>query len=90
MTSAAAVSRALSRAGLRPLPSGTSRTREGIRVTRAAPGAAWVNVDMFDHPRDALYLAAEAAKALRAAGFTAELNKHDRTLIHVTRQENTR
>ena len=30
------VSRALRRAGFRPLPSGTPRTREGLRVSRAA------------------------------------------------------
>lgn len=71
---AAAVSRTLARSGHRPLPSGTSRMREGIRVCRAAPGmrySAIVSVD-FDQDAAAERRADDLETILRDAGFRVE------------------
>lgn len=68
---AAAVSRTLARAGLRPLPSGTSRMREGIRVSRGiADVVARVIVD-FDDEAAAARRSVEVEEILSTA-YTVE------------------
>jgi hypothetical protein len=65
---AASVSRSLASEGLRPLPSGTSRNREGIRV-RSGCDSVTVVVDLdSDVERDLLAL--DVAAALRSHGFS--------------------
>lgn len=66
---AASISGRLKRAGFHPLPSGTSRNREGIRVSRAAlPGAVRVTVDL-DSDSAAETLAAELEQTLTDSGL---------------------
>lgn len=64
---AASVSRTLASNGLRPLPSGTSRNREGIRVSRSSVGVRVV-IDL-DSPREAALLTQEVTATLRGEGF---------------------
>lgn len=82
---AAGVSRALIAAGLRPLPSGTSRTREGVRVSAALPGTALVAVDI-DAPTKAERTARDIAGVLSEAGYTIAVNPHDSLLMTVSRE----
>lgn len=68
-TSAAAVSAALRRAGFNPLGSGTSRMREGLRVSTSVwPGSVRVSADL-DSENAAERMAAEAQTALAEAGY---------------------
>lgn len=83
---AAAVSRKLRAAGIRPLPSGTSRMREGVRVTTdALDNTANVSVDI-DLPRKAARIANQIEEVLVAAGYTVSRNPHDELLMTVTRE----
>lgn len=66
LKSAAAVSRFLATKGIRPLPSGTSRMREGVRVSGSL-GTVSVSVDL-DSDRDAKFLTDEIVAELVAAG----------------------
>lgn len=68
MTSAAAISGALRRAGFNPLGSGTPRSRQGIRVTGSS-GRVRVVADL-DSDRDAQAMATDARQALADAGYT--------------------
>jgi hypothetical protein len=64
------VSRHLAKVGLRPLPSGTSRMREGLRVSKS-----WQKVRVtadLNSSREAADLAIAAREALIAAGFVIE------------------
>lgn len=65
---AAAVSRTLRTAGMRPLPSGTARTREGMRVTSSVLGQVNVSVDI-DAPGRRRRIAQDAMEVLAAAGY---------------------
>lgn len=67
---AAAVSRALRRQGFRPLPSGTSRNREGIRVSQS-PGHVAVTADI-DRTGNATELVDEMFQALASSGYHVE------------------
>jgi hypothetical protein len=67
----ASVSRTLAQAGLRPLPPGTSRDREGIRVRASHASTVRVAVDL-DGDRERDLLAMDVAAALRSAGFQVE------------------
>lgn len=67
---ASAVSRALRRRGFRPLPSGTSRNREGIRVSQAH-GHVTVTADI-DRLGNATELVDEMMQALAACGYRVE------------------
>lgn len=82
MTSASAVSAALRRAGFSPLGSGTSRMREGIRVSSSLH-AVTVTVDL-DHSGKADRMAADVEEALTAAGYAAQ---RDGILIRVAHDE---
>lgn len=67
---AAGVSRALRVRGLRPLPSGTPITREGVRVSRGPlDNTASVRVDI-DRPITAERTADDIEKTLTEAGYT--------------------
>lgn len=85
---AAAVSRTLREAGMRPLPSGTPRSREGIRVSRTSlPATAYVSVDV-DLPRKAARMAADVAEVLTEAGYAVEACERaegDAPAFYVTR-----
>ena len=70
-TSAAAVSAALRRGGLRPLGSGTSRMREGIRVSKFSVGAVRVGFD-FDSDRLADRLCSDAFEILTTSGYQVD------------------
>lgn len=71
---AAAVSRFLAKAGHRPLPSGTSRSREGVRVSpTGVDGDVFVVVD-WDTPAAAARRALELTELLNAAGFSATVS----------------
>jgi hypothetical protein len=72
---ASAVSRALKEAGIRPLPSGTPRTREGLRVRRTIHPlyVAYVVAD-YDLDREALDVAIAARQALIGAGYRVTVN----------------
>ena len=64
---ASTVSRKLARAGLRPLPSGTPRSREGIRVSDST---YWVRVAIdIDSTRLAAEISAAVRSALLDAGY---------------------
>ena len=69
---AASVSRTLASNGLRPLPSGTSRNREGIRVTRTTAERIRVGIDL-DSPRARAVVEDEVVNVLRAEGFSVEV-----------------
>lgn len=78
---AASISGRLKRAGFHPLPSGTSRNREGIRVSRAAlPGAVTVRVDL-DSDSAAEKLAAELEQSLTASGLFLVLRTDARMTV---------
>lgn len=68
----ATVSAFLRRAGLNPLPSGTPRTREGIRVSRALNGCT-VIVDL-DAPTAQHRLADEVEEVLTSHGYSFNRN----------------
>lgn len=68
---AQSVSRVLADAGERPLPSGTSRMREGIRVTKNSGTGVAVIVD-HDSERESAERADRLATILTDAGFTLE------------------
>lgn len=82
------VTRVLRAGGLVVLPSGTPRTREGIRVSGAADSpSTWVTVTVdMDSTRDALAVAAEARRILTAKGYAVTENPHDAAILAVTRQ----
>jgi hypothetical protein len=69
---AASVSRTLAQAGVRPLPSGTSRMREGVRVRRSTGDRVLVSVDL-DSANDRMLLEDEIVAVLRAEGFSVEI-----------------
>lgn len=81
---AAGVSRALTKQGLRPLPSGTPITREGVRVGRFSDTRASVRVDI-DAPVRAKRTADDIAEALAAAGYAVE--RRTDTTMYVERAE---
>lgn len=68
---AAAVSRALRAGGLMPLPSGTARGREGIRVTAGVLSTTSVIVSI-DAPGARARLADSVSEVLVAAGYAVE------------------
>jgi hypothetical protein len=68
--SASSVSRDLAALGVRPLPSGTSRMREGVRVTGSL-GTVRVSVDL-DSENMARRRADDIEEALRGKGYTVE------------------
>lgn len=68
---AAAVSRALRAGGLRPLPSGTPRSREGVRVSPSVFETVSVVVSI-DAPRQCARVAADVEEVLADAGYTVE------------------
>lgn len=85
MTNAPAVSRALARGGLRPLPAETSRNREGIRVGRTSiPGVVSVVAD-FDSDATAARRSEAAAEILVEQGFTVE--RHASNRFRVRREQ---
>lgn len=67
---ASAVSRKLRAGGLRPLPSGTPRSREGVRVSQT-PGHVSVLADV-NAPSLAVVLADTAFAILAAANYRVE------------------
>lgn len=84
---AAGVSRALRRHDIRPLPSGTARSREGIRVTTSYTDArAGISVDL-DNTARAERIALLVTAALKAEGYTVEVNPHDPCLLTAVREE---
>lgn len=83
MTSAAAVSGALRRAGFNPLGSGSPRTREGIRVTGSRDRVRVV-ADL-DSDNAAKRLAEDAAMALAAHGFNVDTSSGTPAAFYVTR-----
>lgn len=84
--SAASVSAALRRGGLRPLPSGTSRMREGLRVSRSWQSVR-VTADLNSN-RDAIEMAKWAAEILTAAGYVLDAEQ-DQTGFNVTERTPT-
>jgi hypothetical protein len=68
---AAAVSRALRAGGLRPLPSGTPRGREGVSVSASVFGRSSVIVSI-DAPGARARLAESVEEILREAGYVVE------------------
>lgn len=81
---AAGVSRTLRVAGLRPLPSGTPITREGVRVSRGhRDNTASIRVDI-DRPIAAERTAADIEETLTEAGYSIE-RKPGATTMQVTR-----
>jgi hypothetical protein len=82
---AAGVSRALTKQGMRALPSGTPITREGIRVRRGhLDGHASVSIDI-DLPRKAKRMGDDVVIALWLSGY--EVERATDTQIRVTRAE---
>lgn len=78
---ATAVSAALRRGGLLPVPRG----REGVHVTRGY-AAGIVNVTIgIEGPRAAARVAERVAEILAAAGYTAHQHGAELTLFRVTR-----
>jgi hypothetical protein len=75
---AAAVSRALRKQGITVLPSGSTRMREGVRVSSFTGVAASVSVDL-DAPGQARRLTDHVIEALHAAGYRTTRH-HDTTL----------
>lgn len=71
MTNAAAVSRAIRSAGFRPLPSGTPRHREGVRVEKSVLGSVNVTVDTGSSSRNDR-LRYQIADALVLAGYEVD------------------
>lgn len=69
---AAAVSRALRAGGLLPLPSGTARDREGIRVSASVVGTTSVMVSI-DAPGARARLSNEVEEILDAAGYSWDI-----------------
>jgi hypothetical protein len=81
---AAGVSRALRAQGIRPLPSGTPRGREGVRVGKGGlDGTALVSVVIWDSPGHEARLAAAVDEALAATGYT--VHRVDDTMWRVSR-----
>lgn len=75
---AAVVSSTLRRAGIRPLPSGTPRGREGVRVSRGVGGATIAHVSvLIDSTRERKSLTDDVAAALTAAGYNVERGNDD-------------
>jgi hypothetical protein len=71
-TSPATVSAAIRKAGLRPLPSGTPVTRQGVRVSRSGlPGVVRVLAD-YDGEGKARRTASDLAEVLTDAGYDVE------------------
>lgn len=68
---AAAVSRILASAGERPLPSGTTRRREGIRVSASVSGISRVFVD-HDNEREAARRSEALEEILKQAGYVIQ------------------
>lgn len=73
MTSAAAISGRLRKAGFNPLGGGSSRDREGLRVSGSTTSVR-VCADL-DSPNAARRMAADAADALRGLGYTVEMTE---------------
>ncbi len=69
---AAAVSRTLHAAGIRPLPSGTPRTREGLRVKASNFGRTQVQFDYDQQHYTTADLVTAVLDALLSAGYTVE------------------
>lgn len=82
---AAAVSRTIRSTVMTPLPSGTARGREGVRVT-----AGWhmatctVSVDL-SAPSYAARVRDAIEAALTGAGYTVSRNPHDALILTVER-----
>lgn len=81
---AAAVSAAIRRAVIRPLPSGTRAGVPGVRVQAGLPGTAVVNVDLTS-PALAARTATAIIEALTEQGYVVEANRHDPTILTVAR-----
>lgn len=82
MLQASTVSRFLAANDLRPLPSGTSHAREGIRVKRSLR-AVYVVAD-YDSTGEAKFMADELFKVLEAR-YDVQLTS-DGTAMYVTEQ----
>lgn len=82
---ASAVSRRIREDVMRPLPSGTPRGREGVRVSGHLQGAS-VAVDI-DLPGKAARIADAITEALTAAGYTVTPNPMDALLLNVERND---
>ena len=81
MTSAVAISRKLRELGYRPV-SPSDRNRQGLKVRRGGGRGAYVLAD-FDSERYGAELAAEAADALRDAGYTVDRPEGRPTAFYV-------
>lgn len=82
---AAGVSQTIRRTVMRPLPSGTARSREGVRVTsgwHTRNAHVAVGIDL---PRKAQRVTDQITEALTDAGYTVEVNPHDPLLLTVER-----
>lgn len=82
------VSRHLRNQGVTVLASGSSRSREGVRVQRGwlnTSAEATVFVDL-DNERHAARLSEAIADLLTRGGYTVDRNTHDATILYVTRE----
>lgn len=78
---AATVSRVIRRGGIQTLGSGTSRMREGVRVTGHGPSKARVHVDL-DAPSAALRLTDDVVAVLHEAGYRTERTDDNGLYVH--------
>lgn len=79
------LSRVLHDAGFRPLPSGTHRSRYGMRVMRhPLPGHVAISVDL-PTPTRARRVAADVVETLEADGYVVEVNAQLPTHLTISR-----
>lgn len=84
---AAGVSRALTKQGMRPLPSGADLADDGVRVYRSQlPGTAAVSIDYADRPGQVREVTGDVTVALWRAGYVVGSITSTGTL-HVERGE---
>lgn len=79
MLKASTVSRQLRQQGFRPLPSGTKRSREGLRVRQGYGGTVYVVADL-DSERQAMQAKHEVALVLFELGYVTYSTDGSRVL----------
>lgn len=82
---AAAVSAALHKTGLHPLPAGSPRTREGVRVTWGY-GSVSISVGI-DAPAAMLAIKDELWLRLEELGYTVEPNPHTDSIVYARKAD---
>lgn len=82
---AAAVSRHLRTLGVVTLPSGSPRTRQGVRVESCSTASAVVTFD-YDNTKHGQHVVDATVAAVREAGlYEVRINAHDSAIVYLTR-----